>query len=66
MAGITMCKNEECPSKKKCFRYTFSPSVYAQSYAIFVVPEGQKKCENFWYNGVKNNDNNRKSKARVS
>jgi len=46
MADITMCQNEDCPSKEKCFRYTALPSKH-QSYAVFTVPEGKDKCEYF-------------------
>jgi len=46
MPDITMCQNEECPSKEKCFRYTAPASKY-QSYTVFPVPEGKDKCEYF-------------------
>jgi len=52
MSDITMCQNEDCPSKEKCFRYTAKALKY-QSYAVFAVPEGEKKCEFFWSNRKK-------------
>ena len=32
MADITMCKDEECGRKDRCYRYTAKPNEYRQSY----------------------------------
>ncbi len=46
MADITMCQNEDCPSKEKCLRYMAEASKN-QSYAYLEVAEGKDKCEYF-------------------
>lgn len=52
MPDFTMCQNHECIMKANCFRYSASPSMGAQSYAVF-TPQisglGRKefKCTNF-------------------
>jgi hypothetical protein len=48
MADITMCKNETCPMKNRCYRYTAIPSDY-QSYSNFGLVDQfwQVLCE-FW------------------
>ena len=54
MADISMCKNERCPLKSKCHRYTATPCPYRQSYGNFPEPK-DGKCEYFWNNkGYKN------------
>ena len=34
MADITMCKEETCPLKMKCFRYRATPDPYWQVYLV--------------------------------
>lgn len=48
MSDITMCKNENCPSKKWCYRFLAIPNPYFQSYGEFAPEEGEKECEMFW------------------
>lgn len=48
-ADITMCLNEECPSKEECKRFTAQPSDF-QSYGIFDFYFGDR-CESFISNG---------------
>jgi hypothetical protein len=43
MPDITMCKNNNCPMKNDCYRYTAIPNAY-QSYSLF---EFDKKCDYF-------------------
>lgn len=43
MPDISMCRNEKCPVKTKCYRYMAMPNGW-QSYANF---EGGKKCSGF-------------------
>lgn len=49
MPDISMCKNDNCPLKEKCYRYTAEPSPYRQSYGLFPQPK-DGKCEYFWDN----------------
>jgi hypothetical protein len=35
MPDITMCKNEQCAEKEKCYRYKATPNEYWQSYSDF-------------------------------
>lgn len=35
MPDITMCINEFCPKKEKCYRYTAPPDEFRQAYAEF-------------------------------
>lgn len=35
MPDISMCDNEECPIKNKCYRYTAIPNDIQQSYTTF-------------------------------
>lgn len=40
MPDITICKNEKCPLKSKCYRYMARPNSIHQSYGCF--PVGKK------------------------
>ena len=46
MPDITMCNGNNCPVKKKCYRYTAKPSEY-QSYFI-EAPFKDGKCDHYW------------------
>ena len=49
MVDITMCRDEDCPMKDKCFRYTAIPDVLRQSY-FFGSPRSCKEtnvCDSF-------------------
>lgn len=35
MPDFTMCRNEDCPVKNKCYRVTAKPDDMAQSYQVF-------------------------------
>jgi hypothetical protein len=49
MPDITMCKRDDCKSKKKCFRYMANPNKYYQSYFGEPYPEIKDgKCEHFY------------------
>ena len=52
MGDMCKCKNQECPLKERCHRYTAKPDLY-QFYGEFKYEDG--KCEYFW-------DNNKKRK----
>ena len=43
---ISMCKEEKCPLKEKCYRYTAKPDEY-QSYLVDKKDIG-KNCDLFW------------------
>lgn len=46
MPDISMCMNEECNIKEKCFRYMATPDKI-QSYSRF-NEDNQKKCGYYW------------------
>ncbi len=46
MPDISMCANEECKFKTKCYRYRAVPDVVWQAYADFKPIDG--KCVDFW------------------
>lgn len=49
MPDITMCKSEDCPLKKKCYRHEAKPSKFWQSYSDFTdgLNEEKTECEYF-------------------
>ena len=49
MPDIEMCMNEECPLKKKCYRYTAIPTAYVQSYSMY-KPDEEGECPVYWDN----------------
>jgi hypothetical protein len=49
MADITMCANQQCPSRETCYRFTAPPG-YWQSMRDF-KPDESGKCEDYWNNG---------------
>lgn len=51
MADITMCTGENCPIKKKCYRFTAPVSEFRQSYFFkppFKIKDGVVTCEMYW------------------
>lgn len=53
MPDITMCRNEDCPLKERCYRFKAKPSPYGQSYTNFkfeTSPESpvEATCHWFW------------------
>ena len=59
MADITMCTDEECSKRFRCYRFTAPWSDYRQS--IFAKsPRENENCSYFWDNGEykKNEDIN--------
>ena len=48
MPDISMCTNEKCPSKEKCYRFMAVPSDWRQSYSEWKPKEGEDKCDGFW------------------
>lgn len=49
MPDISMCTNQWCPNKEKCYRYTAIPSG-RQSYSSFTYDFLKKSCTYFWDN----------------
>lgn len=47
MPDISMCADEDCPSKLKCYRFMARPDQYRQSYAAF-QHDKTGKCKMFW------------------
>jgi hypothetical protein len=47
MYDITLCRNEKCAVKERCFRWTARPDRFWQSYAIFAGSVGDKECWEF-------------------
>lgn len=48
MPDITMCLNNQCPSREHCYRYRAVPSHFTQVYAAFMVVEGRDRCNSYW------------------
>lgn len=47
MPDITMCTNENCSIKHKCYRHEAIPSEYNQSYMKFQFNEEDNTCSSF-------------------
>jgi len=51
MASFTLCVNQSCPLKYKCLRYTATPEIIGQSYAMFrcmtKIGSNEPYCEYF-------------------
>jgi hypothetical protein len=45
MPDISMCMNDECPSRVSCFRFRAEPHPYRQAYTDFKV-DGDK-CDSY-------------------
>lgn len=60
MPDISMCGNQTCPSRKKCYRFMAIPSTW-QSYIAPTWDKKTKKCEYFW--PIKKGDRVRNEKA---
>jgi hypothetical protein len=48
MPDISMCKDHECPSRLKCYRYMAEPSEQWQPYAKFERRPNADRCVFFW------------------
>jgi hypothetical protein len=47
MADISKCKDTNCPSKNKCYRFT-APDSFYQYYTNFNREEDADNCEYYW------------------
>jgi hypothetical protein len=54
MPDITMCRNQFCTIKDRCYRWTAEPNPHWQSYAWFKEPSSNEKCLNFFEDVRKN------------
>lgn len=57
MPDISMCQNEACPLKEKCYRYTATPNKKLQAYGWF-KPNEEGKCDHYWDNKKYKNESN--------
>jgi hypothetical protein len=46
MPDISLCLNEDCKLKMKCYRYTATPNEWRQSYTFF-KPDSENSCQYF-------------------
>jgi hypothetical protein len=46
MPDISMCNNQNCASRMKCYRFLAKPCEFLQSYIVLEVQ--LDKCELFW------------------
>jgi hypothetical protein len=44
MPDISMCADDDCPSRLKCYRYVALPSDIRQDYADFERQPNQQRC----------------------
>ena len=51
MPDISLCKNEQCPSKDYCYRFTATPTPKRQSYTGFTIESDEVSCSYFMPNG---------------
>lgn len=59
MADITKCKDEHCPLKKTCYRYTAKEGFF-QSYFL-ESPRIDQECDYYWEDkqtNIKDDDTN--------
>ena len=47
MPDITKCRDEQCPAKDHCYRYTAKPSFY-QSYFFGTPRKEDGTCTHYW------------------
>ena len=48
MADITMCREETCPLKMRCFRYRATPDPYWQAYYVEGELPANEDCRVRW------------------
>lgn len=53
---ISMCRNEDCPSKEDCYRFKATPGFW-QSYMLFEFDKDKGKCDSYWKLGVRDISN---------
>ena len=53
MPDISMCNNQNCPLKDKCYRFTATPNPRWQAYSGFMYDEQTNECNYFMDNDGK-------------
>ncbi len=48
MPDISMCRDQECPSRETCFRFVATPSPFLQTYGAFGRRPNEAKCDHYW------------------
>jgi hypothetical protein len=51
MPDISMCADDECPARRKCYRHKASgtvPCEYRQAFADFQRHPEDERCSEFW------------------
>ena len=48
MADISMCYDDECPSRGSCYRFMATPSLIWQTYTLFYRNAEDDKCVDYW------------------
>jgi hypothetical protein len=55
MPDISMCADDECPSRAECYRHKASgtvPSEYQQAFTDFQRQPKDQRCAQFWPNAT--------------
>jgi len=47
MVDVSMCKDEKCPARQKCYRFVATPSTFLQMYGSFGREPDADKCGHF-------------------
>jgi hypothetical protein len=47
MVDIAMCRDGECPSRERCYRFNAKADRY-QNYNLFAREHNAEKCDSFW------------------
>lgn len=47
MHEFILCRNDECPSQKKCIRFLAMPDLEYPWFEVFEFDAGKGKCERF-------------------
>jgi len=51
MPDISMCADDKCPARSRCYRHKASgtvPDQYRQAYGLFERPPDDERCGYFW------------------
>lgn len=47
MPDISMCRDHDCPSRAKCYRYRAAPAPFWQAFGTFPRDDGWQRC--LWF-----------------
>ncbi len=48
MPDISMCQDEQCPSRETCYRFKAKPDLLMQAYGHFGREDGAERCGYYW------------------